>query len=208
MDNIIQLLKDYQEFTNKHGTDDFVLFGETLKQKYSQPDTYETNEPTVNEAGLNVIASHILGGLTSFVETWIKLSYEDLPLLSLGDFGIIKTIEMMQTPSKKEVADKQIMERTTCIESMKRLMKAGLLEELTDDNDKRIKRVKLSKNGKALVPKIDQRMMALSNLLMGNLSDMEKKSMIPILKKLSNFHHDLYANKDKVDIKELYNLQN
>ena len=206
MDKIIQLLQDYQAYSEKGIPEDFALFGEWLKQKYADEQEYLTNAQDVNEAGLDVMAAYVLGGLTSFVEMWLKLSYQDIPLGSLGDFGILKGVEFMRNPSKKMIADQLIMERTTCMESIKRLVKEGVLSEETDPDDRRVKRVSLTPYGREVTEKVNQKMMALGHLLMGNLSEVEKKSLLPPLKKLLDFHDYLYRKKGKEEVKELYNL--
>jgi DNA-binding MarR family transcriptional regulator len=206
LDHLIQLLTDFRDFKRETGSESFPIFGEWLKQKYAQAEQFQTDEPTVNEAGVDVIASYLIGGITGYVETWIKLTYDGLPLHSLGDFSIMKSVEQLGSPSKKEIAARVIMEHSTCIESIKRLIRSGLLREKTDVNDKRLKRVMLTDAGVALLTEVDKKMMGLGTLLMGNLSETEKRSLIPILSKLNDFHRDLYRNKDTVDIRQLYHL--
>lgn len=206
MDDAIRLLTDFQDFTQQTGSSSFILFGEWLKQKYALQTDYHSDEPHVNEAGLDVIASYLFGGITAYVEVWVKLAYEELPIHSLGDFGILKTVEYMERPSKKDIALQAIMEHSTCIESIKRLIKAGLLQEETDEQDKRVKRVMLTNEGKILSSSLDKKMRGLGSLLIGNLSEVEKKSIILILKKLNEFHHNLYKKKVEVDVKKLYGL--
>jgi len=206
MKDIINLLRDYQEFKDKNNSEDFHVFGEWLRQKHAPTQDYTTNDEEVNEAGLDVMATYLLGNLTGYTEAWIKLAYQDLPLLSIGDFSILKTVEHYQNPSKKEVADEVVMERSTCIESIKRLIKEGLLAEAIDPNDRRIRRVHLTKGGKQLMPLLNQRMTNLGSLLVGNLSEVEKKSLLPTLNKLLRFHENLYRNMKKEAIKKNYKL--
>lgn len=206
MKDIISLLRDYQEFKDKNNSEDFHVFGEWLRQKHAPTQDYTTNDEEVNEAGLDVMATYLLGNLTGYTEAWIKLAYQDLPLLSIGDFSILKTVEHYQNPSKKEVADEVVMERSTCIESIKRLIKEGLLAEAIDPNDRRIRRVHLTKGGKQLMPLLNQRMTNLGSLLVGNLSEVEKKSLLPTLNKLLRFHENLYRNMKKEAIKKNYKL--
>ncbi len=206
METIIRLLTDYQEYARSGNPEELGQFGEWLRQKYAGEVEYATDDEEVNEAGLDVMASYVLGGLTNFTEYWVKLAYQDLPLLSLGDFAIIKTIEYLGNPTKKTIAAEVVMERTTCNESIKRLSKAGLLSEETDAQDRRMRRVRLTPAGEEMVRVLNQRMTALGALLMGNLDEVEKKSLIPPLQKLLNFHRYLYRNKEKQEVKELYRL--
>lgn len=206
MDQIIKLLEDYKEYTEQGMPKDLGLFGEWLKQKYAGQEAYLTDEEEVNEAGLDAMASYVLGGLTNYVEAWVKLTYQDLPIVSLGDFGILKTVEFLQNPTKKMISDQVIMERTTCNESVKRLVKEGLLSEATDPKDRRMKRVQLTARGRDLIQILNQKMIALGKLLMGNLNEVEKKSLLPPLKKLADFHEVLYRQTEREKVKEWYGL--
>lgn len=206
MDDVIELLQAYQKFTKTGKAGDFATFGDWLKQEFSPVEDYLTDEEEVNKAGLDVMASYLIGGISNFVDVWVKLTYQDLPLHSLGDFGIIKTVEYAINPTKKMIVEASVMERTTVIESIKRLIKEGVLKEEIDQEDRRKRRVSLTKKGEELVEVLNEKMTALGSLLIGNISDTEKKSLLPILKKLLHFHEHLYHNKDRQAVKKQFNL--
>lgn len=206
MDHIIQLLQDYQAYQETGLGEDLGLFGEWLRQKYIDKENIQTDEEDVNEAGLDIMVSYMLGGMSAYMDYWVKQFYHDLPLVSMGDFGIIKSVEFRKNPTKKMIYEDQIMERTTCIESIKRLVKKGILNEETDPHDKRMKRVTLSEEGEKLNEMLNIKMMALGKLLVGNLNEVEKKSLMPALKKLNDFHAQLYRNSDVEKVKEMYGV--
>jgi len=206
MDKAIELLQAFQRFRETVHSDDLGLFGEWLTQENGPKATYETDDAEVNREGANVMGAYLLGSLTAYIEVWVKMSFRDLPVRSLSDFGILKTIEAMGRPSKKEVADQVIMEHSTCIESIKRLIRHDLLNEVTDTNDKRLKRVFLSDNGKELLSELENRVRALGKLLMGNLAETEKNTLIPLLHKLQGFHDNLYRQRGETDIQSLFGI--
>jgi len=207
MDNIIALLNDFRDFQKTGDSDDFEGFGDFLKSKYTNDKaSFQTKEPTVNAAGTDAMVSYLLGGLIGYVEAWVKITYKDLPIGSLGDFGILKSVQVLQNPTKKDVVDRLVMERSTCIEAIKRLIKKGLIQEETDEEDHRMKRVKLTDYGQEIVATLDQKMTALSTLLVGILSEAEKQQIMPMLMKLNKFHNNLYRNKEGEEIKEIFGL--
>jgi len=206
MEDVIGLLRYYQEFKEQHGSADLALFGEWLKQQHAPQQEYQTSNRSVNQEGLNTMASYLLGNLGGFVEVWIKLSFQGLPLRSLKDFGILKTVQDHGNPSKKEVAAEVTMEHSTCIEAIRRLVQHQLLQEEADPRDKRLKRVHLTPQGQQLLKDLSPRMQQLGILLMGNLDDVEKKSLVPILDKLLQWHKDLYEQREELDIKQLYGI--
>lgn len=207
MKELVNLVNDYQYFVEETGILDLQPFANWLSKKYTNINDFKTREHTVNEAGLDVMASYLLGGLSSYVEAWVKICFEGSPLYSLTDYGIIKTVQYSHIPpSKTQIAENVIAEKTTCIEAIKRLVKAGILSEIDDEKDKRVKRVQLTNEGIHLINTIDSKMKSLGKLLMGSLDNQEKLSLLPILQKLNDFHNELYRNKTKEEVKSKYKI--
>ncbi|HAA13469.1 MAG TPA: hypothetical protein DCE41_17970 [Cytophagales bacterium] len=206
MDDVISLLENYRDFQQSVPQGDFAEFGDWLKQKHTSPSAYATDQESVNLEGPAVMAGYLLGGLSSFVETWVKLSFQEIPLGSLQDYGIMKSVEYSGNPTKKQLAEEIIAERTTVIESIKRLTKEGLLWETPDDQDRRLRRVMLTDKGAELIAIADKKMVALGNLLMGPLTEPEQKSMMPALNRLMDFHQHLYYQQTREKVKEDYSL--
>ena len=207
MSDTFTLMKDYEVYLKEGYTGDLGLFGEWLKQKYTnQPLDYISKEDSVNEVGSGIIASYMIGGTSSYFDLWIKLAFSDIPVSGIMDFGILKQVEMRKNPAKKDVISEAIAERTSCVEAMKRLVKNGILKEETDPEDKRVRRVSLTEEGIKLMAVIDHKMINLGKLLMGTLSETEMRSLIPPLKKLLGYYENLYRTKDKAEIKRLFGI--
>ena len=71
-----------------------------------------------------------------------------MALLQWMNTFFLISINRLGNPSKTEVYADTITELNTGTQMMKRLIDAGLIEELTDKDDKRVKRVKLTFKGK------------------------------------------------------------
>ncbi|MEL6357425.1 MAG: MarR family winged helix-turn-helix transcriptional regulator [Bacteroidota bacterium] len=205
METAIQLLTEYDEYLRHGIPGDMALFGEWLKQKYSKQEHHSPQESDF-EQGIDMMTGNQLGGLTPFVETWTKLAFQDIPLVSLNDFGILKTVQFLGAPTKKTILANAVMERTTCNEIIKRLIREGVFQESVDQEDRRLRRVQLTEIGKKMVPIVDRKMEALNKLLVGNLTEVEKRSILSPLKKLSEFYDYLYRQRSKEEIKALYKL--
>lgn len=183
-----------------------VIFGEWLKQRHSNHLDLTTDNSEVNAAGTNSKVSYLILKIMAYAEIWGKVSFNDVPIQSFGDYAILKSVFELKNPSKKQISKLVLMEPTTCIESIKRLIKNGFLREEKDDGDKRIRRVFLSMQGHELLIKLNRKLQNISSLLMGNLTEPEKLSLIPIFKKLSAFHSGIYSSLSKAEVKTSYNL--
>lgn len=206
MQDIINLLKEYKTFKDARDSSNLAEFGRWLFARNEKVNLGSSGQPEVDSHGLNAMVSYLMGGMIGYTEAWLKVTFHDLPVVSLIDFGILKTVELSGNPSKTEIADKVIAERTTTIESIKRMVSLGLLKETEDKDDKRVRRVSLTEKGKKLLLVLNKKMIALGNLLVGDLSRQEKNQFGVILKKLNQFHATLYRAKDRAVIKAEYSL--
>ncbi len=197
MKDVIVLLGHYEEFKIEHPEQGLAFFGEWLKQQLAPTPDLLTNEQIVDETDLEVVFSYLLGGLAGYFEVWVKRTFADLPLRSLADMSILKSVAQLQRPSKKEVVLANIAEPSTCIEIIKRLTRDGVFQEHVDDVDRRIRRVSLTDYGHQMNQLVDERMANLGRLFTGNLSAIEMRSIILILKRLVDYHRELYQNRDQ-----------
>lgn len=206
MDDIIKLLVKYKEFTEVKNSHDLAAFGRWLSSSSTELPLASSGEPEVDSHGLNAMVSYLMGGLIGYAEAWLKLSFQDLPVVSLLDFGILKTVEYRGYPSKTDIVDNVIAERTTTIESIKRMVTVGLLREKEDKADKRLRRVMLTEKGKKVTDVLNFKMIAFGNLLVGDLSVEEKNQLAHLLNKLNSFHSALYKGKERTEIKSDFAL--
>ena len=202
MQDIIRLLTYWDAYCQSNQTADFKRFGHWLDR---QLDT-EKHQPKEYGASPEALMGFLFGSLISYSEVWTRLAFRNLPLTGFTDFGILKFIEENDQPTKKTIANHSVAEDSTIFESIKRLIKQGLILEATDPNDKRVRRVRLSDTGKEIVKSATQSVLNLSQLLAGDLTSEEKTLMIGILRKLNRFHHDLYQHTSKEQIASAYQL--
>lgn len=194
----------FKRFQDEQQTDDLILFGEWLKQYHESPDQYLTREKTVNAIGPRVIASYTIGSIGNYANMWMRLAMKDEPIEGQMDWSIIKKVEELGNPTKKEITAESIAERTSCVEAVKRLVRKGILKETPHESDKRSKRVQLTPLGKETIKQLNIKMRNLGNLLVGSITESEARSIVPVLKKLVQFHTQLSKTKERESIKREY----
>lgn len=143
------------------------------------------------------------GRLQRFTHLWSRKALKDLPINSMEEFGLIKSVELIGKARKSDLVQYTLLETTTCFEMIKRLVKSGYLQEEIDSEDRRSRLVYLTEEGKQLSADCDNHVRQLSRLLIGNINLQQKQSLLEVLRDLDNFHGKLYENSSEKSLKEM-----
>ncbi len=145
----------------------------------------------------------LLGRLHRFLLFYTKKVLADTEIRSATEFGIVGCIYAMGAPKKIEVINLNLIEKTTGTEIMKRLLKAGLIEEFDDNDDKRSKRVRTTPKGAAAYIEAVQKISRVSKIVGGNLPEEKKQDIVAVLDYLNSFHNAIYAQQAEASIEEI-----
>ncbi len=160
--------------------------------------------PLLDGAGTSDIE---IGMLVSCVYRYAKLYSKKAligtPISSFDEFTYLAQLLRDTKPSKTELIEENIQEKTTGTEILRRLIGNGLIEQFDDPNDRRSKRLKLSGPGWELMHQIIPRMNQVATLVGGELSGAEKQQLVGLLQKLHLFHYPLFLNERDLPIEEL-----
>lgn len=138
--DLISLIEAYDLFQKETQEADLVSFACWLKRG-SEVDE-EENRQIDRDLG------YAINRVNRFSKLFARHYLNELPINSLEEFSFITAINSLGSPSKSKVYDSTLTELATGQQMMRRLIKEGLVEEMEDDFDKRIKRVTLTKKGK------------------------------------------------------------
>jgi DNA-binding MarR family transcriptional regulator len=152
---------------------------------------------------LNARISTLLTRMNRFATFYTKKAFAGLEMTSAQEFGVLACIRVLGTPTKTEVAYYNLLEKTTVTEILKRLIKIGLIEEFDDARDKRSKRVKITPAGEESIETAVQRLWEISEIVVGNLSDEQKRALAATLEELDQFHSDIYFHENALPLSEI-----
>jgi len=130
-----------------------------------------------------------------YAKGYIKKALKESCLQTPDEFSFLITLMTYKSMSKSELITKQVMEKTSGSEVIRRLIKRGLIVESADEKDKRSIRVSITKTGREEILKTLPLMGDVSEIVVGNLSAEEINTLSYLLKKLDYFHNDIYINK-------------
>jgi len=198
-ESIHELIGHWVEYSEKRPTPSIEGFSSWLKNRVATPK--EAGETNLNQKKMYL--GRVFGRIINFTELWGKLAFKDLPIKQFEDFGILTEVKYRINPSKNEVANLLLNEKSTAFEIIKRLIRDKLLKEEVDRKDKRIRRIKLTKYGKEVLERAEIQAGKVSEILMGDSTEEEIDAMINKFEELDRFHTNLY---EKVDYKSIDDL--
>lgn len=144
--------------------------------------------------------------MSRYAKSYIKKTLEGTPLQSPEDFTALAILLTHESLSKGELISRNIQEKTSGTEVIRRLLAAGLVKQWDDQTDKRSKRISITDSGKDLLHQVFDDMNYVGKMVTGNLSYSEKLKLQYLLHKLETFHFQLHEEKlitTKEDIRSM-----
>lgn len=191
---IIELLEKFEKTTNVNegdpSLDDFILF---LQERRT---VKEDRNDTVR------IAQNI-SYLHRYSKLYIKKILKGSLLQTVDEYTYLVTLFNEESLSKTEINNRNVIEKTSGNEIMRRLLKAKLIGERRDEEDRRRMRVFITDKGRAELKKVFPGLWKSATLLSGVLSPQEKGLFLQTSDKLCNFHKDIFVHFREEEIDRL-----
>ncbi len=158
------------------------------------------------EVSINGMLGSLVGRLGAYTQMYSKKALDKFHLNNVEDWVYLIVLNEMGTPKKSELIYQMLSEFPSGIDVIKRILKNGFAEEFPDEIDKRSKRLKITELGKEVVIKGYPAMKKVGEMAFGTLSDLEKITLLNILRKLEKFHDGQYKNIRTAEFEEAYLL--
>ncbi|RFZ84232.1 hypothetical protein DYU05_00965 [Mucilaginibacter terrenus] len=144
--------------------------------------------------------------MSRYAKSYIKKALEGTPLQSGEDFTCLAILLTHEQLSKSDLISRNLQEKTSGTEVLRRLIGNQLITQWDDTGDKRGKCVAITEKGRQLLYQVFNEMNHVGKMIGGNLTIAEKLSLRYKLQKLENFHHQHYQHKtitNKAALKEV-----
>ncbi|SHK81962.1 MarR family winged helix-turn-helix transcriptional regulator [Hymenobacter psychrotolerans] len=141
--------------------------------------------------------------LARYARSYIRLGLAGTPLLTPDDFAYLATVMGHQPLSKTELIARNIHEKATGTEVIKRLLARGLVAEQPHATDRRSKLLTLTEAGAGVLRQVFGPMGQASQLIAGNLSRAERIQLLYLLQKLDAFHLPIFQGGRAGSLSEL-----
>lgn len=183
---------------------DFGVWVNTEDYSKRKPVDYGHTE-IIGRDNIDVELGKLIIYLNRYARLIIKKGLADFPELISEDFTYLYILVTAESMTKIQLIEKNVHEKPSGLEVIKRLLKHGLIAERNDENDKRSKRVFLTDKGKATFFHSLETMSKVSAIIAGTLILEEKQQLFTLLKKLEDFHNPIFLNEKSLALDDLMN---
>jgi len=155
----------------------------------------------------NTDISTLLVFMYRYAVVYFKKALKEGNINTLDEFSFLIVLMTYPSLSKTELVQKLIMEKTSGVEVIKRLLKNGLIAEFDNPNDKRSVLVAITEKGKEELASLLPKMGLVGSVIVGNLSPGEVSSLSFLLRKLDYYHNDIFLHHRNLSLEELSEKQ-
>lgn len=204
---LIELLDYLDEFENQHkdsekkfSTADFIGYlnavhvPDTLSDDKIRggEESWQVIQYTENRTATNV--SILVSLLYRYAKMYSRKAMKESGLKSVDEFALLITLMTHDTISKQELIKEQVLEKTSGIEIVNRLIRQGFVDQFDGDKDRRSKLLRITPQGRKEILQILPRMNQVSKIVVGNLTQTEQNLLTFLMRKLDHFHNDIFMN--------------
>lgn len=201
---INELITNYELFLRDYPEGEFREFGAWLSGQYTGEENRNSPATLTAEARKHQEFYKqmpperqfltLLSRASRFIDFYIRKALEDTPLHSQLEFQFLISIKEMGKPRKTDVIYFNLTEISTGVETLKRLQQRGLINDLTDPHDKRIRRLVLTSTGNAVVKDALTQFNTLDHLVKAFGTEEDWKGFITALLRFNELHNSFYQH--------------
>lgn len=139
-------------------------------------------------------------------EFYLKKFLSDLPINNRVEFLFLYTVNDKKSAKKTELINVHLLDYTTGMDTIKRLVNNGLLEELPDETDKRAKLLVITQEGKKVLGQALKKVNDEIHMFLACISMNKWKKTLAVFEEMNDFHSEVYQTHNDKNPAELVNL--
>lgn len=205
MNKTVELVNEWAAYEANHpeaGIEEFCrhyLIRQRAQREHAPP-FGGTRVPPTSRSFL----SKLLGHISSTVGIYFEKSFADIPeIKQKEDFYFLNAISAKGECRKTEVVYEQLLGMTTGIDTINRLLAAGLITERPDPTDKRAKLVALTPKGQEVLCDCYAIAKKVTEIVFYDLSDEDVDLCIQLLRGIETRHSALIPHIKDLNIEQI-----
>jgi MarR family transcriptional regulator, lower aerobic nicotinate degradation pathway regulator len=174
------------------------MFKQFLDRKESEKTNVINEHYKANEVNVNL--SVLVGTLFRYVKNYSKKIFENSTIQNIDEFTYLAILINNGKMTKSDLISRNVHEKTTGMEIIRRLIGYGFVTQSDDPHDKRSQLVEITAAGQVEIFKLFEEMSQVSTLVSGDLTEQEKMILSYLLEKLDIFHRHIYDHEKNEDL--------
>ena len=205
---LIALAEQYEQQPGRQPhVHDFAcwLLSGIVPTPYQPDDRIGTQHLQYNEADekIETTIARMVIYMYRYARMYTRQALEGSILQTADEFGYLATLLSFEHLSKTDLITKNIHEKPTGMEIIKRLLRYEVIDQLDDPNDKRGKLVRINDKGKRVLFSVFGKMGRVSDLVGGELTPPEKEHLVYLLRKLDRFHYQIFTTNKEAALQSI-----
>jgi DNA-binding MarR family transcriptional regulator len=144
--------------------------------------------------------------ISRYHEFYIRKFLVDLPINNRLEYLFLKTVKQMHRCKKTDLINFHLVDYSTGMDTIKRLISSGFLTETSAEKDKRVKLLEITEKGIDVFLQADKRVSDEKNMFLSCISMNKWKKAIPVLDEIDQLHNSIYLKHNDKPYTELINL--
>lgn len=137
---------------------------------------------------------------------YIKKFFNDLPINNRLEYLFLYSVNAKKEAKKTELINIHLVDYTTGMDTIKRLVNNKLLEETLDESDKRAKLLVITDEGKRLLEQAGKKITDEIQMFLSCISSNKWKKTLSVFEEINDFHSEIYRTHNDKTPAELLNL--
>jgi len=153
---------------------------------------------------------------TSFLESisriaryhdfYIRKALLELNINSRLDFLFLQSVNNLEKAKKTDLINMHLLEYTTGMDTINRLVKNEILYESQDTSDKRVKLLALTEKGISVLKQAEKRIAEENEMFFAAINENKWKKALPVIEEIDSFHNSIYLKHNNKPFAEICNL--
>ncbi|WP_069658600.1 MarR family winged helix-turn-helix transcriptional regulator [Arcticibacter eurypsychrophilus] len=171
-------------------SDDIQLFANWLHLKLVKEDSAiePVWEGKIEGRTADSILNSLLLHLSRYAKHYSKMAIQGSPFRTIDEVIFLLNLLHSGPMGKVQLVDLNVLDKTTGIQIINRLLQQNFIEEYINEQDRRAKIIRITQYGSKALTEVMAKVRKASQIVSGNISNMEKFELITLLQKL-DLHH-------------------
>lgn len=201
---ILEHLEQYESLISEEerSIGSFLTFA---TQRQAQSDQ---NAPShSDESFLNTMIARDISYLYRYMRYFVRKAIKDSPLQTIDEYSYLITLMAKGKMTKTELNNYNVVEKTTGVEIIRRLLKGGLISEHRNPHDRRSIDIAITPLGLQTLQQVLPYMQLSTNILLRSLSVDQKSLLHALHQGVCDSNEELFIEEKESDLLDIARLE-